>query len=82
MPDGIDAPVHRMQPTAGYAVIDRSAAEPERHQLSTRNDTVLASGELGELPVTPEGSMPTWATSAIHFMVDVAQVRDWPEDDG
>jgi hypothetical protein len=77
MSDRIHATMDRVQSASGYPMIDRSAPEPERRELSARHHTVLASRKLGDVPVTP-----TWATSTMHFMVNVAQVHHWREDPG
>jgi len=73
MPDGVDATMDRVQPTSGDPMIDRSRAQPERHELPASNDAVLAGRKRGDLPITR--AAPTCATFTMYFGVNVARVR-------
>lgn len=44
--DGIDAAVHAAQAMKGGAVLSAAGPEPERPELSDRDDAVLAGGEV------------------------------------
>src|SRR4051812_9381760 len=46
------APEHQMQPAAPDLVVDRPRTEPERQELTPRNDSVLPGGQIGDLNST------------------------------
>jgi hypothetical protein len=50
MPEGVNATVDAMQPTEGDAVLNRTAPEAERPQLTPSYHPVLASCNLGDSP--------------------------------
>jgi hypothetical protein len=52
MPDRVDAPVETVKATALGAPPDGTRAEAERRQLPVRDNSVLPSRQLGDLPVT------------------------------
>ena len=53
MAQEVDAAVEAMEPTRSQALVDRVTSQPGPDQLGAGDDTVLACGECGDLPLTP-----------------------------
>jgi hypothetical protein len=57
--DGVDATVHRVQPSGDDTASDRGAAQPDAAQLPRRDGSGLADGQRGHLEVRGELSSHT-----------------------
>jgi hypothetical protein len=51
MANGVNGTVNRVQPAPPHAPLDRGFAEPERHELSAPDHSVLPPSELRECQV-------------------------------
>ena len=62
MPDGIDAMVDPMEPSAAQPQYDCTASYPELEELATRHDAMLAAGPLGDARIDPCRVVPPSVT--------------------
>jgi hypothetical protein len=71
--DSEDASVHRMQPAARKAVVDRVIAQAERPELPPGDNAVLRVGEAGDDRIGA-----TRRTFTVHIPVNVRSVSHRP----
>lgn len=69
MPDRVHLTMNDVEPPGAQSVLDRPAAEPERHELAVRDVAVLAVGE-GRDP----GIRGTRVTFGMHDMRIVTRI--------
>jgi hypothetical protein len=70
MPDGIDAMVDPMEPSARHSALDHSVRKPDFEQLRYRHNTVLTGSEGGDREVqrTSPGANGLKSTYTVDFL--------------
>ena len=74
MTNGIDTPMHRVQPAAHRSIADRSPTQPDLQELRSRHDPVLALRKLGDHPVRVISPRPLRVMFYLHIVLSITLV--------